>query len=296
MNNYLIQSKVGTVAELIKPFEAAGFYFRSYSDEFWNCDAWVATKEVKAETGGEARSIFYRELIPCIERFSVVSQCAFRIVANSYFIYKKTNNLEKIVYIYYVREVGHTGLHFDQEEIEQLSKFDSISNKASLMYISEAANASTFYTKLAMLLSAAESFAGQIFKKGQVKTNHAELSKILGGELHDRLYKYEVGLRHQLFHGNIKSHDLFDGLTETVYDKLREYLKTKYDIELDPRVVHPQRNFNGNYQAASTFDKLIDEKYLDLKLIEPAFDEDNPNRHKIWRSMFSDYVRQPYSY
>lgn len=296
MNKYLINYKIATVAELIKSFNWGGYNFSSYTNECWNCDAWIASKVIEANTAGEARYKFITDLIPQVEKCSVISQCAFRIVANSYFIYKQTNNPEKVVYIYYVRDVGHTGLHFDIQEIEQLPKFDLITNKKGLFYIMEAANASTFFTRLSMLLAAAEGFAGEVKIKNQIKTNKPTLEDILGTDLFKKLYSYGTGLRHKLLHGNIQAQDLFDGLTEQIYDKLRVYLKTRFDIQLEENVVHPQRNFSGNHLYTSTFEKLVDEKYLNLKLIEEAFDDNNSKRHETERLIFNGYIESPEDY
>lgn len=296
MNNYLINYKIATVAELIESFSLDGYDFSSYTKEWWNCDAWVASKVIEANNAGEARYKFINGLILQIEKCSVISQCAFRIVANSYFIYKKTNNPDKIIYIYYVRDVGHTGLHFDTKEIKQLPKFDSVSNKKGLFYIMEAANATTFYTRLSMLLAAAEGFAGEVKIKNQTRTNPIVLQEILGTELHKKLYAYGTGLRHKLLHGNIEAHYLFEGLTDEIYDKLRKYLNAEFDIQLKENVVHPQRNFYDNYQYASTFEKLKDESCLNLRLIEEVFDENNPKRHETERLIFNGYVQGPKDY
>ncbi len=296
MNDYLINYKIATVAELIQGFSSGGYDFSPYTKKWWNCNAWVASKVIGANSAGEARYKFMKDLIPEVQKFSVVSQCAFRLIANSYFIYRKTNNPDKVIFVYYVRDVGHTGLHFDTQEIEQLPKFDSIPNMNSLYYIMEAANAGTFYTRLSMLLAAAEGFAGEISGNGQVRTDQPALKAILGVELYDKLYPYGTGLRHKLVHGNIQNHQLFDGLADAVYDKLTQYLKSQFDIQLEENVVHPQRNFYGNFQYASTFEKLKDDSFLDLKTIEDAFDENNPKRYEIEANIFDGYVDTPQDY
>lgn len=296
MNKYLIKYKIATVAELIDGFNLGGYDFNSYNKEWWNCDAWVASKIIEAKNAGGARYKFINELIPHIEKCSVVSQCAFRIIANSYFIYRKTKNPEKFIYIYYVRDVGHTGLHFDTEEIGQLSKFDFIPNKKGLFFIMEAANASTFYTRLSMLLAAAEGFAGEIKANNQIRTDKVALQEILGSELYKKLYDYGTGLRNKLFHGNIEAHHLFDGLTDQVYDKLRQYLKNKFNIQLDENVVQPQRNFYGNFQYMSTYEKINDELSLDLELIESALDDNNPKHYELERQIFSGSIESPKDY
>ena len=163
MDDYLIKYKIATVAELFKPFEFDGYEFAPYDQkECCNCDAWVASKIIKANTYSDAISKFIKGLIPQIEKCSVVSECAFRIVANSFFVYKQTNNPEKIIFIYFVQDVGHTGLQFDEEQISELPKMATIPNQQAFMYIMEASNATTFYTRLTMLLSAVEALAGEI--------------------------------------------------------------------------------------------------------------------------------------
>ena len=93
MNKYLIKYKIATLAELIESFSYEGFQFDAYDKEnFYNCDAWVASRTIEAETAGEARSLFISELTPLIERFSVISQCSFRLVSNTYVISKLTSN------------------------------------------------------------------------------------------------------------------------------------------------------------------------------------------------------------
>jgi hypothetical protein len=296
MNDYLINHKIATVAELIQGFSSGGYEFSPYTKEYWSCDAWVASKIISANNAGEARYKFITDLVLEVEKFSVVSQCAFRLVANSYFIYKKTHNPDKIIYIYYVRGVGHTGLHFDTQEIEQLPKFESIPNKNGLFYIMEAANSMTAITRLTMLLASAEGFAGEIKKNGRIQTDQNALKAILGDELYDKLYPYGTGLRHKLIHGNIQNQSLYNGLAEAVYEKLTEYLENNFDIQLEQNVVNPQRNFYGNFLCAGSFEKVKDESLLDLKMIEDAFDDDNPKKHEIEAAIFDGHVETPQDY
>jgi|GEM_PF-2047198 len=296
MEKYLIKYKIATVAELVNAFDYRGFRFEPATNEWWHCDAWIATKTIEAENIIKARSQFYKELLPLIERFSVVSQCAFRVTANTYFIYKLTNNKDKVIYIFYVRESGHTGLMFDEQEINQLDNFDNVVNKEALIYVAEAANASTFYTRLTMLIMGIEGLAGELVTKKEIKTNKTELITILGQPLFDQLYAYGTGIRNKLFHGKTFSNQLIDGLTEKVYDKIRDYLEQKYNIHLEKNVVNPQRNFHGNFQFAGTYEKLTDVKYLDIATIESSFDENNPKKDEVYRNIFDGIVISPANY
>lgn len=296
MNSYLIKYKISTVAELIKPFQYEGYEFSSYSEEWWNCGAWVASKTVKAKNAGEARFKFLNGLMPLVEHFSTISQCGFRFIANSYFIYRQTNNSERVVFIYYVRSVSHTGLHFDDQEISQLEKIRKVPNKKGFFYIMEAANATTFYTRLTMLIGAVEGFAGEITTKGKVKTNLPIVKKILGNELYDKLYTYGTGLRHKLLHGNIEGHHLFEGINDDIYKKLTDYLKSEFDIHLEENVVHPQRNFYGNFEQTQFFMKFKDEPTFDLKTIEEAVDDRYGKKPNLEMKIFNYVGEQPKDY
>lgn len=281
MNKYLIKYKLATVSELIKPFILEGYEFSSYNPEWWNSSGWVASKEIEAENAGKARNEFMKGLFPLVGELSVISQCAFRYTANSYFIYKLTNNPEKKIYIYFVREVPHVGLHFDDKEVANLNKIHTIPNKHGLFFIADAANGGSFFTDLSMLLIGVEGLAGEIESRGMKKTNQIVLKEILGEDLYDKLYPYGEGLRNLLFHGKVKNHAKFDGLVEEVYVRIRVYLKTKYDISLEENVVHPQRNFHGNFEQAAALEAFKNEPILDLKIIDEAFDT-SQNRHDIF--------------
>lgn len=297
MNNYLIKYKVATLAELVKSFSYSGYEFNPYSSEYWKCDAWAASKEIKAKTAAEARSKFIVGLMPLIEQFSVVSQCAFRLVANTYFIYKLNNNSEKIVYIYYVRSTDPVGLHFDDEEIAQLPKFKKLSNRSGLLYILEAANTNTFYARLALLIMAAEGLAGEEIKAGRKRTNKKFLKEILGDELYKKLYS-EDRLRHVLIHGrlrDIKQQRLFEGLSDAVYKKIREYLRRQFDILLEENVVDPQRSFYGNFQYTANWWKFAKKPVLDLKELEEALD-DRLGHNPKEREVFDGLVQGPPEY
>lgn len=283
---YLIQYKIATVAKLVEPFTHKGFEFSSYSD-WWKSDAWVASRVIHATRATEARKVFVAELRKLIDEFSTISQCAFRFVLNPYFIYKLDENLNKEIYIWHVRPVDPVGLQFDKEEIDELSKFEKIKNKSGLYFLSESANATTFYTNLVMLISALEGFAGEVTTNGKIFTDKNELKRILGQRLYEKLYRYETGLRHKLLHGKILSLAEYEGLTEEVYEAIRAYLIKDYDINISEDVVHPQRNFHGNYEAAGTFMAFKDKPLLDLREIEKAMNASRDGDQSYEISLFT---------
>jgi len=273
MEKYLIKYKLTTVAELVKPFVFEGYEFSSYDPEWWHSDGWVASKEIEAENAGKARHEFMKGLFSLVPELTVVSQCAFRFIANTYFIYKLTNNPEKKIYIYFVREVPPVGLHFDKKEIANLNKIHGIPNKHGLFFIADAASGGSFYTDLSMLLIGIEGLAGEVESRGRKETNREVLKEILGEKLFSRLYPYGKGLRHLLFHGNVKNHAEFEGLVGEVYTRLLTYLRTEYNICLEENIVHPQRSFHGNFEQAAALEAFKGEPILDLKLIERFMDQ-----------------------
>ncbi|EKD99966.1 MAG: hypothetical protein ACD_22C00127G0016 [uncultured bacterium] len=279
MNKYLISTKIASVSRLVKPFSLDGFNFCRYDQQDWDCDAWVATKSIEASNMLDAKRIFFRTLSPHIEKFSAVSQCAFRLFANSYFIFKEDNNTDNLIYIYFCKTTGHVGLMFDDEEIQQVCKLsDSLSNKG-FFYLGESTNATTYYTRLTMLIMAVEGFAGENTIKTKNKTifkiNHKALRAILGEDLYKNLYEPGVGLRNVLFHGKLEDHSKFDGLNERIYEKLTLLLSKTYDIAFEENVVHPQRNFHENYVYMHNFWTFKETTILDIHKIE----DDLENRH-----------------
>lgn len=296
MASYLIHYKVATTSELPEAFNLDNFHFSSYKEEWWESNGWLVSKEVQGNSMNEARSVFIRGLIPKIERIVAVSQCAFRIFANSYFIYRSTNNSDQLIYVYFVKEVGHTGLHFDRDEIAQLSKFDSLANPKGLFYLMEAADSSTFYTRLMMLLGSAEGFAGETMREGRIETNKKILKEILGVDLYNQLYAYRTGLRHKLLHGNIETNGIPDDLNDQLYGKIVRYLRDNFDIQINEGVVHPQRNTHGNFRAMGALMKFNNEPLLDLRKIEEVLDDDRPDHTRREREIFTYSGLNPNDY
>lgn len=290
MNKYRILHKVATVAEIVEPFVHNDYEFTSYAPEWWNSDAWVASKIVTAENANNARVSFINGLIPIIEQCSTISQCAFRFTVGSFVIYRLNDNPDKDVFIYYVKDVGHTGLQFAEEERAQLPKMAAVENQKGFMYIMDAANCITFYSRLAMLLSAAEAFAGEVDMGNTKTTNKTILKEILGVDLYDKLYARGVGLRHKLVHGNIADHNRYYGMTEEVYKKIRSYLKVKFDIQIEENVVSPLRNFHDNYAYTKMYYRFRNEPVFDLRLIEDELSERKQARDKNLGEIFSGYA------
>lgn len=292
MNSYLIQYKISSMATLIKDFSYEGYDFSAYDiQEPWKDDVWVASKTVETNTAGEARRNFINGLLPLMQEFSLVSQCAFRFVANTYVIYKLNNNEEKVFYVYFVQGTEPVGLHFDTEEISKLFQIREIENNQSLFFLNEAANATTFYTKLTMLILVVEGLAGEIEdKRGFKLTNRTKTKEILGNDLDEKLFASRIGLRNILFHGKVKDHQPFEGLSEVIYSKIREWLSSKYNINLETSIVDPQRNFHENYVETHNYWQFKKKVILNLKTIEEAMTDSSKER-KLF-SLFTGDTRK----
>ena len=160
----------------------------------------------------------------------------------------------------------------------------------------EAANATTFYTRLTMLIGAVEGLAGETNTKGQIKTNLTIVKQILGDGLYEKLYKYGTGLRHKLLHGNIEGHHLFEGISDEIYNKIREYLRLEHDIQLEENVVHPQRNFYCNFEQTSMYMRFKEKPVLDLKTIEEAVDDRYGKKPNLEMKIFNYVGEHPKDY
>lgn len=269
MHKYHICHRITTLAQLSQAFKYKDYEFTSYDPEPWKSDAWVASRTVNAQNAAYALNTFITELIPLLSQFSTISQCSFRLFANTYLIYRLTNNDEKRVWVYFVRKTGPVGLPFDEEEKEQLTKFWDEPRKEGLFFVMEAANATTYYTRLAMLIMAVEGLAGEkLAKNGRYFTDPNVMVEILGPELKDLLYKPNEGLRNKLFHGIIRDHALYAGLADEIYGHLVDHLNNKFGFQIAKGVIHPQRNPSDGYEAAKVFYGYKDKPLFDLKVID----------------------------
>lgn len=279
MHTYTIHHRIATLAELHEPFDYEGYKFSSYDPEPWKGDAWVATKEIKAENAALSINQFITELIPLLGYFSTVSQCSFRLAANTFIAYRKCHNTKKRLFVHFVRDTGAVGLHFDKPEIEQLKKVNVIPHRDGFAFMNEAANASTFLGRLTMLIMAIEGFSGETLVGKNYFTDPVARRAILGNNLDDRLYKKNVGLRNKLFHGVNKNQSLYSGLVDEIYDKLVDYLGG-FGIDINKNVVNPQRNTHDNYEFARMFYGYKGTPMFDLKVIQEAIDERIKSRIK----------------
>ncbi len=311
MNKYLIEHKIKTIADLYDPFEYKNFHFRSWDFNFAEgCigDAWIAKKVVSAKNATEAINLFRRELFFLIGKLSFISQCYFDAKLESYLIFKQNNNPKKILFLYITRERDGVSLNFGKDEIVALKKLNKFKKQSVFKYLNESTNATTYYTRLAMLIIVLESIAGdkkqeEICKCGQdrkfITTDKEKIKEILNDEkLYKSIFDYKDGIRNKIFHG--KEINKSDNYVEKVYEKIIFYFNKKYNIKINTSVVGPQRNFIGNYETGRFWLQLKEEiekiNIKDMAIVtEKAYGNYNHNNKDDFNKIFI-HTKMPKNY
>ena len=194
MNSYLIQHKIKTLSQLWKPIDHRGFHFSNWNFTFQDGatgDAWIAEKIIQATSAVDAINAFRRELIPITDRTALSSQCFTTAELEAFNITKQNGNTSHIFFFRYTNERRGVPLHFGEEEISSLTALEQYEQRGDVFrYLREAINASTFYTRLAMLLAVLEAIAGQTETDGRMHTKKEyRRNEILPARAyHDRLH------------------------------------------------------------------------------------------------------------
>src|SRR3989338_1356568 len=270
-NEYLIQYRLKTLAELIKPFSYKKFKFKNWDfsiREGLLGKSWIASKKIMADSISEAHAQFYKELNLIVGKLAFTSQCSFNMQLEPYLIFKTNNNPERIFFMFYSKETNAVGLHYDKEEIEALKRLIKFKKDTPFFYINESSRATTPHARLAMLIIALESIAGDIEKirecssckktESYPSTNYKVIDEILGENFRKEIFKSHKGIRNQLFHG--KEIPNIQDNADKIYEKIVVYFVENYSCNLDKEVVHPQRNFNNNKICGQFWLKMTSKK------------------------------------
>lgn len=307
MNKYLIEHKIKTLSELSKSFDFEDFNFRQWDFNYrdgWLGDAWIASKIITAVNATEAINKFRKELIPIVDCIAFVSQCYTTVEFEPFIIIKQNNNLKKVFFLNFTYESKGVPLHFDEEEKNALQVLNNFGEKHAFRYLRESTNSSTFYTRLAMLVAALESIAGQKTINGKKFTNKEFINKEIIGDanLFKKIFAYGEGIRPQLFHGceiNLGAGD--PDYIKEIYERIVGFFNDKFNIKINFSVVNPQRVPFGNYRGGKAWLEPKDkEKDINLKdvveIFGKAFGGDYTDRDK---SVFNENflsVKMPQNY
>lgn len=280
MNEYLIEHKIKTLSQLSEPFDYEGFNFRQWDFNYrngWLGEAWISKKTIVAKNATEAINNFRKELIPIADCIAFVSQCYTTVELEPFMILKQNNNLEKILFLRYSYESKGVPLHFNDEEKNALKSLENFKEKHTFRYLRESTNSSTFYTRLAMLVAALESIAGQKLIKDKKYTNKEYIEKeiIKDENLFKKIFTYGEGIRPQLFHGceiDLDSENI--NYVAEIYKKIVNFFNNKFNTKINIGVVNPQRTPFGNYRGGSVWLKLKNkENDINIKDVVEIFEK-----------------------
>ncbi|MEQ8805194.1 MAG: hypothetical protein RIE87_17725 [Rhodospirillales bacterium] len=260
MNQYKFIRRFKTLAELYEPFKFRNFTFRSWNYDALSgtCgDAWLVESVYEADRVEEANVAFSDELADAINRIAFVSQCFTWSEFEPFLIFKLNKNEQRKIFFRYAEDHGSVGLSFLGEEISALQALEAYQEKGDVFrYLKEAGNAPTFYTRMAMLMSALEAMAGQdINSKGWkvTKKNYIRDKILKNDKLFNHLYEPKTGFRNNLVHGGTvdwsgKGPVDFDYIRE-VYSAIVRYFRENHGVKIEGGVVDPLRNPLGNYRV-----------------------------------------------
>jgi len=261
MNQYLIEHKIRTLTELWD----GDFSYDGYDFKQWDFtiaegalgNAWIAKKVIDAENVLKAINIFRNKLVPIVEKISFISQCFASANLESYLIIKENDNPEHILFLFFSKERKAVPLHFGDSEKEALNKLNNFKRQAVFKYLNESTNASTYYTRLAMLVISLESIASTMKKGTGLSVKEYIKQEILkDDDLYNKLFEKGTGIRNKLFHG--QEINITENYVERIYRKIVGYFNNKYNLKINAGVVGPQRNFTNNYEAGRAWLKLRD--------------------------------------
>jgi hypothetical protein len=250
MNQYFIEHKIKTLAELYEPFSFRGFTF-----EQWDSspaigptgEAWRASKIIEAPNVDDAFKVFIDDFYPVVNRVAFVSQCFTMIELQPFIAVRLNDNNDYTFFFYGTKERRGVPLAFDADEIHALMELEKFKEKGDVFrFLREATNATSFYTRFAMLTSSIEAMAGEIpDTKGNTKiTNKEYISRyiIQDEKLYDNIFGYRDGLRNVISHGNKpdlneERHEGFEYIRD-VYQSILKYFSERYAVEINTRVIN----------------------------------------------------------
>ncbi len=270
MNEYSIERKIYTYSEIFEHlnFQIHGYYFKNYDfsqQEGAFGDAWLIKKEIRANNFIDAINLFNKELKPILSRACFISQCGMQYDINPLFCFKKNDNPDRIFYFHFMEKRDESNLCFMQEEQQSLVKSMEYQDDAVFDFLSASNNSLTYHSRLASLIMALESIAGETKKieyctcgkeRKYVTTNKDTIKEILNdNELYKKIYDHSEGIRNIIFHGKYFRPEDGTDYASIIYKKIIEYFNSKYGLKIDTNIVGAPRNGLGKYGESKFFVK-----------------------------------------
>jgi len=283
MNQYLIQQKIKTIAYLciIKETENQPIIIDRIKFKQWDfnsrdgCkgDTWIAESVESAENYRDAFNNFNKKLSQIVPKLAFISQCYMDFTQESFVIFKKNDNSDKVVFIHRVSDRGSTGLVFSEKEKKDFDKIEKNSKNEFFWYINDCYNTTGYTAKLLLMFASLECLAGKEIKIDGDGMEYGvydkkNMKKILGDSLFNKFYG-KGGLRHSLTHGRYICAS-FSGknYVEIIHKLILEYFNKEYRTKLNTNVVNPQRHpFSNASYYVNTFIKPKNDCSVNIKNI-----------------------------
>jgi hypothetical protein len=258
MPTYHVAHKVRTVAELYESQLVEGFQLQPFDPNGKpSQEAWEASEQVEAQDFLSAFNASRARLLPLIDALAVVTQCAFSLSGMSFQVFRQTDNPDGILYFRHLRGRKTVGMTlWKEEQRKDVGRLLAIESPSALRYFREAINAATSSACLAMLVTTAESLAGQNTVTGKCEncgheykyggTDRTKLAKILGEDAHNQLYKKSHGsLRNKLLHGKAIDENAAAALCGEVYDRLVGHMTSSLSLQSIEKIDGAPRRFDS---------------------------------------------------
>lgn len=282
MPTYIITHKIDTISILHDSFEFGGFTFSpwSYDSASGTSNGWLAEKSYDARNIHDAGEEFAKEFFPIVDRIAFISQCHTSASLQPFLITKAD---EDRFNCRLAKKRDPVSLSFEEQERASLSALATYDPDGDVFRcLREATNATSFDTRLTMLVAAMEAIAGRTKPNGKREVDKDIIADTIlrDKDLFKRLDKYGSGIRNQILHGAVVDMDLHGDTkyNEEVGDKIiayfNEHLGTAIDTEASgrPRSYVPSFTTTGGWFRWST--KLAKPQLPNLNAIFSGGDYD----------------------
>lgn len=265
MNQYDIQHKIKALAKIDEDYSGASIKAEFFIDNLcfrqWDCteqdgsigDAWIVQTQIEAENSVDAYVVLVQKLNEILPRICFVSQCFLDFGHESFLILKKNNNPDNVFAFKRFDETKGGGLSFGKQEETAVKKLKGYQYPQVFKFLQESINTTNYYARTALMLAALEAMSGEVQAmscncenaKKRLTYNRNEMKKILNDdELVDSLFG-SGGIRHKLFHGNIK--DFESAFPEDYFSKIHKaiirYFNNLYSVKITEDAKDVPRDF-----------------------------------------------------
>jgi hypothetical protein len=294
MPTYTIQHRINTLLELWDPFEFSGFRLSpfDFDSASGRHGGWLAEKSIEARSVEDAFKEFSDQLYNLADRVAFIGQCHTTVDLETFAILKPGDDR---FFYRYSEERGSVALHFNEEEVASLEMLERYEETGDVFrYLGEATNATSFYTRLVMLVSALEAMAGELRENGFRDVNRRYIAnEILRDEaLCERLFGRGQGIRNQILHGGFVDPDMHGAVNynETIYEAIIDYFNERHGTKIDKTAVGRPRTISGNYNTWNGWCQWVSPEHeFSLVLMREKFDSSDAGDYYALAEVHDDF-------